>query len=96
MLLKFTVPSVQPAFTPIFPLETFCEHVNIYLEIFYRKSTEEILENHVRDLKLQLSKREEIIDKLRDDMKKLEREKDAVEQRVGGMIILFSIFSKFK
>ena len=42
--------------------------------LFFRKSPEEILENHVVDLKQQLSQRDEFIDKLQGDVRRLTSE----------------------
>lgn len=47
-----------------------------------RKSSEEILEQHAKQLKAQLQERDQMIDKLRDTITTLESEKEAALHRV--------------
>ena len=48
----------------------------------FRKSTEEVLENHIRDLKSQLKQRDDLIDRLRENVSRLEEDKTSLEEMV--------------
>ena len=55
----------------------------MYDGFFCRKTAEEILEKHIKDLQQQLKTRDELIDQLRNDITHLEEEKVDAEQRVS-------------
>ena len=56
-------------------------HTFVYIESCCRKSSEEILEGHIHDLRKQITQRDDMIDKLRSDIYQLKEEhKSSVEQ----------------
>ena len=50
---------------------------------YYRRSSEEILEEHIKDLKQQLSQRDDIIDQLREDIHRLKLDTQASFDKVS-------------
>ena len=59
------------------------QNIHLYRTIlFHSKSSEEILEGHVRELKGQLRTRDELIDRLRDDIRRLEHTRDQTDFKV--------------
>lgn len=56
--------------------------------LVFRRTPEQLMESHVRDLQQQISKRDETIDRLRAEIDKIHREQLTSQEVVSDSIVL--------